>query len=152
MQLFWGLVYQVFCMQDPPTSKGKVFEMMGRFALACFPSWKAKTRVWKFAEKKMSKYPIRNCRKITELCVRWGYMVNEYPKEAFASAVYRDFEGYQMPIPVGYDAYLKMAFGEYMTPPPQDKQVTCHDAVIIDPKHSYKQYRNYYGSKKTADK
>ena len=27
-----------------------------------------------------------------------------------------------MPIPVGYDAYLKTAFGDYMTPPPADKK------------------------------
>ena len=35
-----------------------------------------------------------------------------------------------MPIPVGYDAYLKTAFGDYMTPPPADKQVAHHDAII----------------------
>ena len=33
-----------------------------------------------------------------------------------------------MPIPVGYDTYLSTAFGDYMTPPPADKQVPHHDA------------------------
>lgn len=148
IQLFWGLVYQVFCMQDPPTSKGKLAQFLGTAALFCVPGWKAKTKVWKFAEKQMSKYPIEECSKITELCVRWGYMKNEYPKEAFASAVYKEFEGLQMPIPVGYDAYLKMAFGDYMQIPPKEKQKTCHDAIFIDPDHGYKKYKGkYYGAK-----
>ena len=99
------------------------------------------------AERQMSKYPIEQCHKITELCVRWGYMKNEYPKEAFASAVYRKFEGCDMPIPVGYDAYLKMAFGDYMTVPPKEQQTTCHDAVWIDTKRGYKMYKGiYYGT------
>ena len=147
IQLMWGLVYQVFCLQQPPTSKGKLFELAGKAALAVFPSWKARAKVWKFAEKQMSKYPIEKCSKVTELCVRWNYMKNEYPQSAFAKAVYKEFEGYQMPIPVGYDAYLRIAFGDYMQVPPKEKQVTCHDAVMIDPGRSYKEYKNLYGKR-----
>ena len=151
IQLMWGLIYQVFCLQQPPTSKGKAFEYIGKIALALFPSWKARTKVWKFAEKQMSKYPIEKCDKVTELCVRWGYMTNEYPREAFDSVVYKEFEGYQMPIPMGYDTYLKIAFGDYMQIPPKEKQVTCHDAVLIDPDHSYKMYKSMYGAADERD-
>ena len=59
-------------------------------------------------------------------------MVNEYPQEAFAEVIYHEFEGLQMPIPKGYDAYLKMAFGDYMELPPEDKQVPHHDLVALD--------------------
>ena len=93
IQIFWGLVYQVFCMQDPPTSKGKLPELLGRAALFCFPGWKKKTKVWKFAEKQMSKYKFKESSKITELCVRFEYMRNEYPRKAFEKAVYKEFEG-----------------------------------------------------------
>lgn len=141
IQLFWGLVYQVFCMQDPPTSKGKIPELLGRAALFCFPGWKRKTKVWKLAEKKMSRYPIKDCSKITELCVRFEYMTNEYPKEAFTSAVWKEFEGEQMPIPAGYDTYLKMAFGDYRKLPPKEKQIPKHDAVLIDTENGYKAYK-----------
>lgn len=141
IQLFWGLVYQVFCMQDPPTSKGKLPEILGKMALACFPTWKAKSRVWKFAERQMSKYPIEKCSKITELCVRWEYMKNEYPKEIFESAAYKKFEGLDMPIPVGYDKYLKIVFGNYMELPPKSGQVPKHDAVLIDTDTPYREYK-----------
>ena len=141
IQIFWGLVYQVFCLQDPPTSKGKIPELLGKAALCCFPGWKRKTNFWKFAEKQMSKYKIKDCKKITELCVRFEYMTNEYPKEAFEKAVYKEFEGLQMPIPVGYDAYLKMAFGDYMQLPPKEKQIPKHEAVLIDVDRGYEYYR-----------
>lgn len=92
-------------------------------------------------ERHMSKYPIRECDYITELCVRYNYMVNEYPKEVFESAVYKEFEGVMMPIPVGYDTYLKMAFGDYMELPPEDGRVPSHDGVCVDLHHSYKTYK-----------
>ena len=37
-----------------------------------------------------------------------------------------------MPLPVGYDKYLKMAFGDYMKLPPKEKQVPHHDIVYMD--------------------
>ena len=50
-----------------------------------------------------------------------------------------------MPIPVGYDAYLSTAFGDYMTPPPANKQVPHHDTVIADMDKSYTEYKGEYG-------
>ena len=53
-----------------------------------------------------------------------------------------------MTFPVGYDIYLKTAFGDYMTPPPKEKQVPHHDAVITDMENSYIKYKGeYYGRK-----
>ena len=57
---------------------------------------------------------------------------NEYPKQAFAGVVYKDFEGIPSPIPSGYDTYLKMAFGDYMMLPPKEKQKPHHDTVFSD--------------------
>ena len=49
-----------------------------------------------------------------------------------------------MPIPVGYDTYLKMAFGDYMKLPPKDKQVPKHEAVKVDVNNSYNKYKGKY--------
>ena len=146
-QIFWALVHQILMNQEPLTSKGKLFEIPSRLLLGLFPTWKSRYRMAKRAEKNMSKYKIADCEKITELCARWQYMVNEYPKEIFSSATYKEFEGYLMPIPVGYDTYLHMAFGEYMELPPKEGQIPKHDAIIVDTEKSYKEYKEYYGSK-----
>ncbi len=143
-QLLWGLIYQIYVNQEPPTSKGKLLEWIGRGMLFLVPGWKRRYRVARLAEKRMSRYPISRCDYVTELCVRYNYMVNEYPKEIFASAVYKEFEGVLLPLPVGYDTYLKMAFGDYMKLPPKEQQAPSHDGICVDLENSYKIYRGVY--------
>ncbi len=144
-QLFWGLVYQIYINQEPPTSKGKFLEFVGKCMLAVRPGWKRRYRSARRCERRMSKYPISECKYVTELCVRWNYMVNEYPKEIFSSSVLKDFEGVKLPVPVGYDKYLKMAFGDYMKLPPKDKQVPSHEGIYVDAENGYKKYyKKYY--------
>ena len=100
----------------------------------------------------MTKYPIEECDYITELCVRYNYMVNEYPKEIFASAVYKPFEDTSLPVPVGYDTYLHMAFGDYMQMPPEEDQVPSHDGIYVDTKRSYKEFEGiYYPKERTKE-
>lgn len=144
MQLFWGLVYQIYINQEAPTSKGKLLNLIGRAMLFVVPGWKLRYRMAHMAERKMTKYPISDCDYITELCVRYNYMVNEYPKEIFASAVYKEFEGEMLPLPVGYDEYLHMAFGDYMKLPPEEDRVPSHDGICIDLENSYKKYKGIY--------
>lgn len=151
MQLLWGLAYQIYINQEAPTSKGKGFYLIGKGMLLFAPGWKNRYRMACLCERHMSKYPIEECDYITELCVRYNYMVNEYPKEIFASAVYKEFEGEQMPIPVGYDTYLKMAFGDYMTMPPKENQVPSHDGIVVDTEKAYSQYKGVYYPLKRAE-
>ena len=144
MQIMWALLFSMFNTQEAPTSKGKLFTIIGRILLALVPTQKGRYRVWRFCEKKMSQYKIEDCDYITELCARYRYMTNEYPKAIFAEAVYKDFEGYQMPIPVGYDTYLKMAFGDYMQLPPEKERIAKHDVVMCDLHNSYLKYKGQY--------
>ena len=92
----------------------------------------------------MTKYPISECNKITELCSGAHYMQNEYPKEAFDHAVMHAFEDTEMPLPCGYDAYLRMAFGDYMKLPPKEQQKGHHDAAFLDLDHPYEQYKGIH--------
>ena len=96
------------------------------------------------AEKRMTKYKIEDCDYITELCAGPKYMQNEYKKEWFDKVIYKEFEGEKMPIPKGYDEYLRMAFGDYMKLPPKKKQIPEHNVVFFYLKNSYKNYKGKY--------
>lgn len=143
-QMFWACVYALFCTEQVPKSHGKMLSVISEIALTLFSSHRIRYRIWKFAEKQMSKYDIDDCQYITELCAGPGYMRNRYPKGAFASAVWLPFEDTEMPVPVGYDAYLRIAFGDYMKLPPEDKRIPHHDTVKLDLHKSYREYKGTY--------
>lgn len=139
MQKLNAMIYSLFLAQIVPENHGGIMALGSKFMLSIVKSPKAREKKWRNAERRMSKYKISDCEYITELCEGVHSMQPEYPKEWFASAVYREFEGLQMPIPVGYDPYLKKAFGDYMTPPPEDKQKPHHDMILVDTERSYKE-------------
>lgn len=148
-QILWALIYSMFNNNEAPTSKGKGAYLLGRFLLALTPTQGMRYRVWRLAEKRMSRYPITpETKHVTELCARYQYMVNDYPAQAFASAKWVEFEGLSMPVPVGYDTYLRMAFGDYMQLPPEEERIPKHEAVLVDTEHSYRQYKGTYYCRK----
>ena len=77
-------------------------------------------------------------------------IAKKYPKDAFKEAIWVDFEGHKMPIPIGYDDYLKTAFGDYMKLPPKEKQLPQHDVVFCDLNNSYKKYKGKYYCKEDS--
>lgn len=140
-QCLSALIYSLFRSQQVPIKHGKLMMIASRILLGLVPGSKQRFAISKYAEKQMTKYKIADCKGITELCSGPGYMKNWYPKEAFAKEVFVPFEDTQLPIPVGYDDYLKVAFGDYMTMPPEDKQVASHDVLFMDLNRPYTEYK-----------
>ncbi len=144
LQVFFALLYSIFCAQMVPENHGGIVKFIGKSLLFLVPFKSVRYRIYKFAEKQMTKYKIDSCTHITELCSGPYYMKKKYPKEIFKEAKWVDFEGDKMPIPVGYDDYLHIAFGDYMKMPPKEKQVAHHDVVFCDTENSYKIYKGKY--------
>ncbi len=131
-QCMWALIYSLFRAQTVPEKHGGLMAAGSRMLLGIFRGKRIRYRIWNLAKRKMTKYPIRSCHYITELCSGPYYMEKKYKKEWFEKAVFVDFEGKKMPIPVGYDGYLREAFGNYMELPPKEKQKAHHDCVCLD--------------------
>lgn len=140
-QKLWAMIYSLFLAQIVPENHGGIVGFGSRVLLTVFKSGKIRDKIWKYAEKKMSQYKIEDCNKITELCAGPHYMQCEYPSWAFAKAEYKEFEGEMMPIPIGYDIYLKTAFGDYMALPPKENQVPHHDVVYCNLNESCYNYK-----------
>lgn len=132
IQMIWSMIFSLYCSRMVPTKHGKLMAFACKTLLLLAPGNKLKNKIWKLAEKQMSKYDIENSTHITELCSGPGYMKLEYPKEIFEKAEYKEFEGYMLPLPIGYDKYLRMAFGDYMQLPPKEKQIPHHDIIAFD--------------------
>lgn len=138
----WALIYALYRSQQVPQNHGSLLKIAGRMLLT-LPA-KTKYKIWRYAEKQMTKYNQQPTQNITELCVGPRYMGNVYPWKDFEKAKWVPFEDTQMPIPIGYDDYLKQAFGDYMELPPEEARVAHHEAVFLDPEQPYTLYRGKY--------
>ena len=85
---------------------------------------KVRYHIWRFAEKRMTKYSFGSTPYVTELCVGPRYMGNIYHLEDFKSAIFVPFEDTKMPIPVGYKRYLTEVLGIICN---------CHQRKIANP-------------------
>ncbi len=139
LQKINAMIFSLFLAQIVPEKHGGFMAFGSRVLLSIFKSPKTREKIWRNAERRMTKYKISECEYITELCEGVYSMQNEYPKDLFASAVYKEFEGIMVPVPVGYDKYLTMAFGDYMKLPPEEERKPHHDILILDAEKSYKE-------------
>lgn len=144
VQCFWALVYSMYCAQTVPVNHGKFMTTLGKMALALVPFKKMRYHIWTFAKKQMTKYRIEESKFITELCSGPYYMKKKYPAGAFRKAVWKEFEDTSLPIPVGADVYLRIAFGDYMQMPPEEKRKPHHDFKYLDLERSYLNYKGKY--------
>ncbi|MCD8021706.1 MAG: LicD family protein [Lachnospiraceae bacterium] len=55
-----------------------------------------------------------------------------FPENWLDEAVYVEFEGYLLPVPKAYDAYLTWLYGDYMQMPPEEQRHPSHDTVKLD--------------------
>ena len=132
IQYYHAMMYSLYITEVVPTKHGKLIELAGSLLLKLVPSRERRTKIWKKHEKKMSRYSFNTHEWCTELCAGPHYMRNKYPRDAFKTAEYRDFEGLSLPLPAGWDVYLRTAFGDYMELPPEDKQTPHHDLAALD--------------------
>lgn len=54
------------------------------------------------------------------------------PRNFFEETLPMEFEGMEVNMPVGYDAMLRMYYGDYMVLPPEDKRVSGHYHYFVD--------------------
>ena len=124
----------LFCLYNYGAAQnhGGLVNLVCKILLALKPTKEARTKAWKKYEKRMIKYSLDKCDKVVELCSGLKYLGNEFPKEWFEKATYLPFEDTEMPLPVGYDHYLKFVFGDYMQLPPEDKRHGNHSFIELE--------------------
>lgn len=55
-----------------------------------------------------------------------------FPAELLDKVVYVYFEGYPLPVPEQYDAYLRFLYGDYMELAPLSTRLGCHEILLCD--------------------
>lgn len=121
-----------------------------RFELNSFSSLKSKIRwlanlpiklfmPYNFYSNKIEKlFMPYNFGDTNEIIFAWRMDQFAFNYSDFYSAIEVPFEDTTINIPIGYDGYLTMDFGDYMELPPMEKRVASHGNSIIDLHSSYK--------------
>lgn len=65
-------------------------------------------------------------------CFAYAFEKEIFKREWFDTFVMMPFEGIQVRVPIGYDAYLKHVYGDYMKLPPKEKRITRHYHYYIN--------------------
>ena len=99
------------------------------------PSRRDKLRDWLLRR-------IRAAKKGKYLCYLWANMSRRFPASYYGGNSLRlRFEDGTYPVPEQYDAYLRLQYGDYMTPPPPEKRNGGHgDYEIVDLEHDWTCY------------
>ncbi len=93
------------------------------------PSYLKPLIKWRWIVKHLDNVARRYSPKCTRYCgniVATTVRHKEIPGECFAKSIPHEFEGKYYPIPVGYDLYLTLLYGNYMELPPVDRRCTSH--------------------------
>ena len=61
------------------------------------------------------------------MCVMGSYREREhFPSEWFEKTIEMPFSDFNVKVPIGYNGYLRQLYGDYMTLPPKEQQVSHH--------------------------
>ena len=83
-------------------------------------------RLIKWHNKIATKYDYDKCEMVGSVNGLDGLSSRHEKSKVFYDRVKVSFEGYEFWAPAGYHQYLTDKYGDYMTPPPKEKQVTHH--------------------------
>lgn len=144
MQMIDSMIYCCFNFQRLPEHKGKAIYYATKLALGIFRSPKIRYRIWKGAERRLSRYGTENCEQVASFGEGATIMRMRFPTRWFREVAYLDFAGHRMPVPGDWDQYLKISFGDYMQLPPVEERVARHSAVFIDLDNSYTKYKGIH--------
>jgi lipopolysaccharide cholinephosphotransferase len=93
------------------------------------------TTIYKQAEDVARSMKIKDSDKVAQMLFSGDQIV--FDKDIFNETIWMDFENIKVPVPVGYDKFLRTQYGDnYMTP---IKEGNNHGTVVFDTEHSYKE-------------
>ena len=143
-QILNAIIYSVYNIQVEPEFHGNKLMAFGtRFLLHAVKNAEKRYNIWIGAEKRMSKYDTQNTLEFVELLTYFKMIFKPLPAMWFKTQRI-PFEDTLIYVPVDYDKYLSVMYGDYMKLPPKEKRSVQHNTVMIDLNRPYTEYKGIY--------
>lgn len=141
LQLYASAVYMLFEAGKVPENHGGIVAAGSKLLLKLFRG-KARTSIKRRCYKYMARFEDRQTKSKAMLFGNINVCKQLYPSKIFSKVKKMQFEGEEYSVPIGYDACLKIDYGDYMKMPPVEEQgVKLEHIVKINPNESYKKYK-----------
>ena len=142
-QIFNTIIYSVYNIQVEPEFHGNsIMEIGTRFLLKAVKNSNRRYKIWKKAQTYMIRENMENSQYV-DLLTYFKMIFKPMPKSWF-DTVKVPFEDTEINVPVGYDKYLTVFYGNYMELPPIEKRSVQHHTVFIDLNTPYTAYKGKY--------
>ena len=132
IQYMWVMIYSLFRAQIVPKNQGGLIAFGSKVLLTLFRGRRLRYKIWKFAEKRMTRYHFDESENVAEFCAGFYFMKKVYPRHIYDGKVELEFEGEKFFAMKGYDEYLHIPFGNYMELPPEEERLPHHDIVKLE--------------------
>ncbi len=132
IQYVWVMIYSLFRAQIVPKNQGGLIAFGSKVLLTIFRGRRLRYKIWKFAEKRMTRYHFDESENVAEFCAGFYFMKKVYPRRIYDGKVELEFEGEKFFAMKGYDEYLHIPFGDYMELPPEEERLPHHDIVKLE--------------------
>lgn len=132
IQYVWVMIYSLFRAQIVPKNQGSLIAFGSKVLLTIFRGRRLRYKIWKFAEKRMTRYHFDESENVAEFCAGFYFMKKVYPRHIYDGKVELEFEGEKFFAMKGYDEYLHIPFGDYMELPPEEERLPHHDIVKLE--------------------
>ncbi len=83
-------------------------------------------------DKELRRFENQNTKKVAAIGGAYPYSKESVEREWFNETVDLPFENLKLSAPKGYTEYLTYFYGDYMTPPPEDKRENRHNMLELD--------------------
>lgn len=146
LQIYHSIMYSVFNVQRLPDNQGKLLKLPVKILLWVVKSPKRRYKIWKKHEAKMVQYSFFNAKYVKETISSFKGLFRLYERNMF-DTIDATFEGVTVKIPAGYDRYMKMIYGNYMSIPKNlaIDMVSRYGVIkYIDLHEPYTKYRGLY--------
>ena len=143
-QIFLSILESIYISQRLPDHQGKVIRMLTHVPLALVRDRNRRYRIWKWCEKRMSRFPWNECPYAVELTTGLKSKFRKMPRSWFDTCKPIKFEGHDVLVAQGAEQYMEAIFGDYMTPPPESERVARHSVAYINLDVPYKTFKGKY--------
>ncbi len=144
LQFPYAMIFACYNFQRLPEHKSRLIYHMTKIALSLVKSPKNRYKIWKHCENMMIKLGKNSSGKVASFIEGPTIMKQQFPKEWFENPKYMDFEGYMMPLPYDFDTWLRVSYGDYMTPPSEKERILRHNIKFYDMNNSYTKYKGIH--------